>query len=141
MVYAGDLRFWEVEHGWHIASGTFAGVGTGQKAVRRVAANEGPEVADSASALGSRGRVGGFEGLNRTARALKLDYYTLKERVEAAPKNRKTNTSAFLELPQVALPSKECVIELGDGEGLVRIRLTGYEACEIVAVGCGLREA
>ncbi len=81
------------------------------------------------------------EGLNRTARALKLDYYTLKERVEAAPKNRKTNTSAFLELPQVALPSKECVIELGDGEGLVRIRLTGYEACEIVAVGCGLREA
>ena len=81
------------------------------------------------------------EGLNRTARALKLDYYALKERVEAASKKRKTNASAFLELPQVALPSRECVIELGDGEGLVRIRLTGYEACEIVAVGRGLWEA
>lgn len=81
------------------------------------------------------------EGLNRTARALKLDYYTLKERVEAAAKNRKTNTSAFLELPPVARPSKECVIELGDGKGLVRIRLAGYEPAEIAAVGCGLREA
>jgi hypothetical protein len=81
------------------------------------------------------------EGLNRTARALKLDYYTLKDRVEAAPKKRKKNTSAFLELPQVALPSKECVIELGDGKGLVRIRLTGYEPLEIATVGRGLREA
>ena len=81
------------------------------------------------------------EGLNRTARALKLDYYTLKERVEAVLKNRKMNTSAFLELPPVALPSKECVIEMGDGEGLVRIRLAGYEPAEIAAVGRGLREA
>jgi len=81
------------------------------------------------------------EGLNRTARALKLDYYTLKERVEAAAKNQKTNTSAFLELPPVALSPKECVIELGDGEGLVRIRLAGYEPGEIAAVGRGLREA
>lgn len=81
------------------------------------------------------------EGLNRTARALKLDYYTLKERVEAAAKNRKTNTSAFFELPPVALPPKECVIEWGDGEGLVRIRLAGYQPLEIAAVGRGLREA
>ena len=81
------------------------------------------------------------EGLNRTARALKLDYYTLKERVEAAAKNRKTNTSAFLELPPVALPLKECVIELADGVRLVRIRLAGYEPGEIAAVGRGLREA
>lgn len=80
------------------------------------------------------------EGLNRTARALKLDYYTLKERVEAAAKNRKTNTSAFFELPPVALPPKECVIEWGD-EGLVRIRLAGYQPLEIAAVGRGLREA
>lgn len=81
------------------------------------------------------------EGLHRTARALKLDYYALKERVEAAPKNRKANASAFLELPPVALPSKECVIEIADGEGLVRIRLMGYEPGEIAAVGRGLREA
>ncbi len=81
------------------------------------------------------------EGLNRTARALKLDYYVLKDRVEAAPKNRTKATSAFLELPHVALPSKECVIELGDGEGLVRIRLTGYEPTQIAVVGRGLRGA
>ncbi len=81
------------------------------------------------------------QGLNRTARALKLDYYTLKERVEAALQNRKTNTPAFLELPHIALPSKECVIEWGDGQGRVRIRLAGYEPDEIAAVGRGLRGA
>lgn len=86
-------------------------------------------------------KLAASEGLNRTARALKLDYYTLKERIEAAPASRKSNTSAFLELPQVALPSRECVIELGDGEGFVRIRLTGYEPCEIAVVGRGLRDA
>jgi hypothetical protein len=31
------------------------------------------------------------QGVHRTARALKLDYYALKERVEAVPKNRKRN--------------------------------------------------
>jgi hypothetical protein len=80
------------------------------------------------------------QGMHRTARALKLDYYALKERVEAVPKQRKKNASAFLELPPVALPTKECVIELGDGKG-VRIRLTGYDAAEIVALGRGLRDA
>ncbi len=81
------------------------------------------------------------EGLNRTARALKLDYYALKDRVEATPKSRTKTNSAFLELPQVALPIKQCVIEWGDDEGLVRIRLTGYEPTEIAAVGRGLRGA
>jgi hypothetical protein len=81
------------------------------------------------------------EGLNRTARALKLDYYALKDRVEAAPKSRTKAPSAFLELPPVALLSKYCVIEWGDGEGLVRIRLTGYEPTEIAAVGRSLRGA
>ncbi len=81
------------------------------------------------------------QGLHRTARALKLDYYALKDRVEADPQPRKKNTSAFLELPQVALPSKECVIEWEGGKGLVRIRLTGYEAAEIATGGRGLRGA
>lgn len=81
------------------------------------------------------------QGLNRTARALKLDYYALKDRVEAVPKQRKKKTSAFLELPPVVPPVKECVIEWADGEGLVRIRLTGYEPTEIATVGRGLREA
>ena len=85
--------------------------------------------------------LAGKHGLNRTARSLKLDYYSLKDRVDATPKNGKTNPAAFLELPPVALPSKECVIESGVGEGLVRIRLTGYEPLEIATVGRGLRGA
>ena len=38
-------------------------------------------------------------GLHRTAQALKLDYYSLKKRVEAAEGPREKNDAPFLELP------------------------------------------
>jgi len=59
-------------------------------------------------------------GLNPVARALRLDYYSLKRRFEAAPPRRKgpERTPAFVE---VALPpassTAQCVLELQEPRG------------------------
>lgn len=86
-------------------------------------------------------RLAATHGLHPTARALKLDYYSLKKRVEAAAAHREKNTAAFLELPPVpaavqecaAQPCvvQECVIELEDGAIRLRAHLKGYNAAEI----------
>ena len=60
-------------------------------------------------------------GLHRTARTLKLDFYSLKKRVEVnqarAEGCRERNVSAFLELPPTLTPIQECVIELENSVG------------------------
>lgn len=81
-------------------------------------------------------------GLNRTARALKLDYYSLKERVEARPGQReetRANGVAFLELPPALASAKECLIEFEEGPVRLRVHLKGYDAGDIATVGCRLR--
>jgi hypothetical protein len=81
-------------------------------------------------------------GLHRTARALKLDYYSLKERVEAVPGPRaetRANGSAFLELPPALASAKECLIEFEDKKGRLRVHLKGYDAGDIATVGRRLR--
>jgi hypothetical protein len=80
-------------------------------------------------------------GVHRTSRALRLDYYSLKKRVEAAVACREKNASAFIELPPVPAPVQECVIECEDGAVRLRIHLKGYNAAEIATVGRSLREA
>ena len=75
-------------------------------------------------------------GLNRTARALKLDYYSLKKRVEAK-KDASVATPAFVELspPPMTVPG-ECVVEFDDGTGAsMRIHLRGCEVPDLVALG------
>ena len=74
-------------------------------------------------------------GLNRTARALKLDYYSLKRRVEA--KSDAVATPAFVELsPPPMTASGECVVEFEDGTGAsLRIHLRGCEVPDLVALG------
>ncbi len=80
------------------------------------------------------------QGLHRTASALKLDYYSLKKRAEAAAGPREKNDAPFLELSAaVAVP--ECVIELEEGAVHLRVQLTGYSAADIAVVGRGVREA
>jgi hypothetical protein len=59
-------------------------------------------------------------GLNPTARVLKLDYYSLKKRVDAA--GGPAPSSTFVELPSSPLVSSECVIEWEDATGS-RMRL------------------
>ena len=66
-------------------------------------------------------------GVNRTARALRLDYYDLKGRVEAAGPSRAPapeTAATFVEvLPQ---PGGECVVEIEDRRGAkMTIRLSG----------------
>jgi hypothetical protein len=77
--------------------------------------------------------LAGKHGLNRTARTLKLDYYSLKKRVESvAERGRDEGDSAFLELPIALAPAPECVIELEDGGGTLRVHLKGYNGPELL---------
>lgn len=87
-------------------------------------------------------------GLHCTARALKLDYYSLKKRVEAsrareASQARKAAKGpAFIELPAAGTAGRECVIEFEDGTGVsLRVHLKGYDAADVVTVGRGFRKA
>lgn len=81
-------------------------------------------------------------GVHRTARALKLDYYSLKKRVESAAAGRSDEgASAFLELPTTLVPVLECVIQFEDSGGTLRVHLKGYSAAEIATVGRSFRDA
>ena len=80
-------------------------------------------------------------GLSPTALALKLDYYSLKKRLQRGNRGdgdqHPSSTPTFIELgplPQAA--STECVIELADGAGaLMRVQLKGYHAADVAALG------
>ena len=78
-------------------------------------------------------------GLHRTAQALKLDYYSLKKRIEAVEPGRDGSDTAFIELPSAQASVQECVIELEDGAVSLRVSLKGYSAADIAAVGRGVR--
>ena len=81
-------------------------------------------------------------GINRTARALGVDYYSLKERVESEASScgvseRKRNTSSsFVELAAPAIASTcECLLELEDVAGAkMRIHLKGVEVPDLAAL-------
>ena len=76
-------------------------------------------------------------GLNRTASALRLDYYTLKRRAESKNLHARAATPAFVELspPSVQAP-RECVIEFEDHSGAtMRVHLRGCEVPDVVALG------
>jgi len=69
-------------------------------------------------------------GLAKTARALRLDYYSLKERIEASGRaiSREANARpAFVELvAQASAAISECTVELEDPTGArMRIHLKG----------------
>jgi hypothetical protein len=84
--------------------------------------------------------VAGAHGVHRTASALKLNYYSLKKRVELAEDRDGSKSPAFIELPPASLGGRECVIEFEDGRGVgLRVHLKGYEATDVVAVACSLR--
>ena len=80
-------------------------------------------------------------GLHRTARTLKLDYYSLKKRAEAAEGRQEGNSPTFLELPPALVAAQECVIELEDGAVSLRVSLKGYSATEVATVGRSVRDS
>lgn len=66
-------------------------------------------------------------GINRTARALRLDYYSLKKRSVAAARIGEPATE-FVEVLPGGLPASrpDCTIEIEDPSGVkMRIRLQG----------------
>jgi hypothetical protein len=104
-------------------------------------------------------KVAGTYGIHRTAKALRLDYYALKRRVEEAPAVTASKMPAggkmpgppavtasttpaeaagatFLELPPSAWPCpSECTLELENGDGAkMRVHLKGVEAPDLAAL-------
>jgi len=93
-------------------------------------------------------KAAGRHGLNPTARALRLDYYSLKKRVEAGasrggPDRREGTKSAagkirrgeFIELAVAPAGSPECILELEHPRGAkMRVHLTGMQAPDLAAL-------
>jgi len=82
-------------------------------------------------------KLAASHGLNRTASVLKLDYYSLKRRVEAKNAAGGSANPAFVELsPSPVITAGEYVVEFEDGRGAsMRIRLHGCDAPDLVALG------
>ena len=76
-------------------------------------------------------------GLHRTASVLKLDYYSLKKRVETRNSDFTSVPPAFIELSPPSLSaSGECVVEFQDGSGAsIRVHLRGCDAPDLVELG------
>jgi len=101
-----------------------------------------------ASAVKAAGRY----GVNKTAEALRLDYYALKKRAEAAgslnrpPLHWASDGKAmsadgpavatFVELaPPASVCSRECILELEDAGGAkMRVHLKGGQAPDLTAL-------
>jgi hypothetical protein len=79
-------------------------------------------------------------GVCRTATALKLGYYALKERVEertlaAVNAGQSSPRSAFVELPPASVSSSDCVIEFEKGSGWkMSVHLKGIPLPDLVAL-------
>ena len=75
-------------------------------------------------------------GLNQTAKALHLDYYDLKRRVDVIA-DRNGPVPSFVELvPAAASPVSECLIELEARSGTkMRIHLKGMTLPDLTTLG------
>ncbi len=78
-------------------------------------------------------------GLARVARFLRLDYYSLKERIEIPEQDRGPTSAAkpvFIELPPLPVsPTSECTIELEHPRGRkMRIHIKGAPLRDVTAL-------
>jgi len=97
-------------------------------------------------------KAAGKYGVHKTAQALRVDYYALKKRVEAAGSLNRTTLhrasdgktmsadgpamATFVELaPPASVCSRECILELEDpGGAKMRVHLKGVEAPDLAAL-------
>ena len=85
-------------------------------------------------------KMAGTYGLNRTARALRLDYYAFKKRIERQPATALNSSeraaSTFLELPLPASAGAcECTLELENAGGAtMRVHLKGVATPDLAAL-------
>ena len=88
--------------------------------------------------------VGQEHGVSKTAQALRLDYYALKERVESVAAERPAvappSELKFLEIPLGASSGRpECVLEFEDGQGArLRVELQGAALAQLETVARSL---
>jgi hypothetical protein len=74
-------------------------------------------------------------GVSRTALALGVDYYSLKQRSEAAASTAPATDPAFVELPVPAMVGKQCLFELSNAAGAtLRVQLLGYDTADVEAL-------
>ena len=87
-------------------------------------------------------KLAGRYGIHRTAKALRVDYYALKKRLEgeaaagAGNVPQRVARATFLELDSpVRAGSCECTLELEDAGGAkLRVHLKGFEAPDLAAL-------
>ena len=81
-------------------------------------------------------RLAKAHGVSRTATVLRLDYYRLKDRVEAVTAGGpKASRHAFVELTPPVIVAKQCRFEFDNGSGAtMRVQLVGYDAAEVEAL-------
>ena len=80
-------------------------------------------------------RLAKAHGVSRTAAALGLDYYRLKERVEVAASEPQSGGPAFVELTSQVLVARQCRFELDNGAGAtMSVQLVGSDAAEVEAL-------
>lgn len=92
-------------------------------------------------------RLAREHGLARVARFVRLDYYSLKQRLEALDRNRAARSDsrpAFIELPPLsAAPVSECIIEVEHPRGSrMRIQVKGAALPDLSALTrsfCGMK--
>ena len=84
-------------------------------------------------------RLAGTHGVSRTAAALGLDYYSLKQRVEAVGGELQRIGPAFVEVsPTPLMAVRHCRLELNNGAGArLRMELSGYDAADLEALARG----
>lgn len=80
-------------------------------------------------------------GVNRTAKTLRLDYYSLKKRVDTKAEEAEAPPE-FVEIlqgiPQAASPG--CTMEIDDGDGAaLRIRIQGADLPDLAAIARAFR--
>jgi hypothetical protein len=90
-------------------------------------------------------RLACVHGINRTARALRLDYYSLKKRADAADAvaGGGGHMPGFLEILPGGLPAPcpPCTLELEESGGAkMRICLAGIEPADVAALVRAFRE-
>ena len=80
-------------------------------------------------------RLVNTHGVSRTATALGLDYYTLKQRAEQAVDQPPSSGPAFVEMPAPVLVGKQCLFEVNNGTGAtMRVQLVGYDVADVDAL-------
>ncbi len=83
-------------------------------------------------------RLARTHGVSRTAAALRLDYYSLKQRAEDVATPSSPAHPSFVEVTPPLLLARQCRLEFENRSGVViRVQLVGYDAADIEALSRG----